>query len=121
MIVPSFDGDGDPENLGTSARSYLRQVAAWRKMTRLHADQQGLVLYQHLSGKAWVEAERLSVDALGTDRGVEHLTAWITERYLDVQVTQIGRSLSDFFRRLKKRPGQSMRDYIGGTIGYMPG
>ena len=44
-------------------------------------------------------------------------TAWSTssrvkDRYLDVQVTQVGRSLSDFFRRLKRRPGQSIRDYM---------
>ena len=55
------DGDGD---LGTTARSYLRQVAAWERMTKLGCNQQALVLYQHLQGAASVNAE-LDVDRLG--------------------------------------------------------
>ncbi|CAE7487110.1 GIP, partial [Symbiodinium necroappetens] len=100
------------DDLGASARSYLRQVAAWRKMTRLSADQHGLVLYQNLSGKAWIDAERLDVDLLGMDTGAEYFINWIKERYLDVQITQIGRGLSDFFRRLRRKDGQTIREYL---------
>ena len=115
MVVPSFSGGSgdDGEELGTTARSYLRQVAAWQKMTRLSPCRQGLVLYQNLSGKAWIEAERLDLELLGSSNGVSHLVEWIKERYLDVQVTQVGRALSDFFRKLRKKPGQSIRDYVG--------
>ena len=60
-----------------------------------------------------MEAERLDMDRLGASDGVAYLTQWVRERYLDVQVTQVGRSLSEFFRKLKKKAGQSMRDYIG--------
>ena len=64
MVVPSFSGavENEDNDVGASARSYLRQVMAWRKMTRLSADKQALVLYQHLTQKAWVEAENLDVD-----------------------------------------------------------
>ena len=115
LVVPSFTGDVDHEDgdLGTSARSYLRQVTAWRKMTRLAKDKQALVLYQHLSSKAWVEAENLDLDKLATDDGVEYFMQWVRDRYLDAQVTQVGRSLSEFFRRLRKKPGQAIRDYVG--------
>ena len=113
MVVPGFSGSDDGEELGNSARSYLRQIAAWQKMTKLTADKQALVLYQHLSGPAWVEAERLDMDKLGSRDGPEYFKQWIRDRYLDVQVTQIGRSLSEFFRRLRKKPGQSIRDYCG--------
>ena len=113
MVVPGFSGSDDGEELGNSARSYLQQIAAWQKMTKLTADKQALVLYQHLSGPAWVEAERLDMDKLGSRDGPEYFKQWIRDRYLDVQVTQIGRSLSEFFRRLRKKPGQSIRDYCG--------
>ena len=46
-------------------------------MTRMSADQQGLTLYQHLTDKAWVDAERLDVDRLATKDGVDYLIAWI--------------------------------------------
>ena len=115
MVVPSFSGvtENDDGDIGVSARSYLRQVAAWRKMTRLPKDKQALVLYQQLSNKAWVEAENLDVEKLGSEAGVEYFMEWIRDRYLDVQVTQVGRSLSEFFRRLRKKPGQAIRDYVG--------
>ena len=61
LSVPVFNG-GDDEDVGTSARSYLRQVEARRRLTYLPPGQQGLVLYRHLTGKAWVAAEELNVD-----------------------------------------------------------
>ena len=113
MIVPSFSGKaGENEDIGTTARSYLRQVSAWRRMTRMTEDQQGLTLYQHLTDKAWVDAERLDVDKLASRDGVEYLLEWIKDRYLDVEVTQIGRSLSGFFRGLHRKANQSVRDYM---------
>ena len=115
MVVPTFSGtiaEGD-DDLGASARSYLRQISAWVKMTRVTKDRQALVLYQHLQGRAWVEAEGLDIDKLATTAGLEYYLDWVKERYLDVQVTQVGRSLSEFFRKLKKKPGQSIRDFVG--------
>ncbi|CAE7510542.1 RE1 [Symbiodinium sp. CCMP2592] len=93
MIVPTFSGltPSSGDDLGTSARSYLRQVSAWRRMTRMSEDQQALTLYQHLTDRAWVDAERLDMDKLGSKFGVDYLVEWIKDRYLDVQVTQIGR------------------------------
>ena len=114
MVVPTFSGtmDAGDENLGQTARSYLRQIAAWRRMTRMAPEAQGLTLYQNLSGRAWVEAERLNVDELAEANGVDYLVSWVKDRYLDVEITQVGRCLSDFFRKLKRKPGQSVRDYL---------
>ena len=55
MIVPTFSGQtsSSGDDLGMSARSYLRQISAWRRMTRMSEDQQGLTLYQHLTDRAW--------------------------------------------------------------------
>ena len=78
----------------------------------MSADQQGLTLYQHLTDRAWVDAERLDVDRLATKDGVDYLISWIKDRYLDVQVTQIGRSLSGFFCGLHRKANQSVRDYM---------
>ncbi|CAE7213744.1 GIP [Symbiodinium sp. CCMP2592] len=90
MIVPSFSGTtGDSgDDIGTSARSYLRQVSAWRRMTRMSEDQQGLTLYQHLTDRAWIDAERLDVDRLASRDGVDYLLAWVKDRYLDVQTVR---------------------------------
>ena len=110
LSVPTFGG-GDDEDVGTSARSYLRQVEAWRRLTYLPANQQGLVLYRHLTGKAWVSAEELNVDALSRDDGVHYLMSWLRNRYLDLEVTRIGKALSEMFRKLRRKPGQSIRDY----------
>ena len=88
--------------------------ATWAELrTRISQSRQGLVLYQHLTGKVWIEAERLDLDKLSGSSEPAYFVDWIRERYLDVQVTQVGRSLSEFFRKLRKRPGQSIRDYVG--------
>ena len=114
MIVPTFSGQtsSSGDDLGMSARSYLRQISAWRRMTRMSEDQQGLTLYQHLTDRAWIDAERLDMDRLASRQGVDYFVEWIKDRYLDVQVTQIGRSLSGFFRGLRRRSDQSVRDYM---------
>ncbi|CAE7780747.1 RE1 [Symbiodinium sp. CCMP2592] len=110
LAIPTFTGE-DTEDVGGSARSYLRQIEAWRRMTLLPASQQGLVLYQNLGGKAWIAAEELSVPRLGSSDGVSYFVAWINARFLDLEVARIGKAFSDFFRRLKRRAGQSIREY----------
>ncbi|CAE7325492.1 RE2, partial [Symbiodinium microadriaticum] len=88
------------------------EVAAWRRMTRMSEDQQALTLYQNLTDRAWIDAERLDMDRLATKQGVDYLIEWVKDRYLDVQVTQIGRSLSGFFRGLHRKAHQTVRDYL---------
>ena len=61
----------------------------------------GLVLYQHLTGKAWIAAEELSVARLSTAEGLAYFTSWVTARFLDLEVARIGRAFSDFFRKLR--------------------
>ncbi|CAE7481023.1 GIP, partial [Symbiodinium sp. CCMP2456] len=89
LIIPTFSGDVEGTgDLGTSARSYLRQIAAWEKMTKLTPDQRALVLYQNLQGSAWVNSESLCVEDLARRDGVQVLKDWITQHYLDIEVTQ---------------------------------
>ena len=111
MAVPSYDAEGTGEELGTGARSYLRQVAAWCRVTRTPKHQQALLLYQNLKGRAWVESEELQVEALSGPEGLEVFRAWIQERYLEVEVGKIADALTTFFRRLKRRPNQSVREF----------
>ncbi|CAE7254046.1 GIP [Symbiodinium natans] len=59
------------------------------------------------------ELGTLDMERLGSTKGMEYYTQWVRDRYLDVQVTQVGRSLSEFFRRLRRKPGQSIRDDCG--------
>ena len=107
LIIPSFNGEGENGELGTSARSYLRQIDAWERMTKLAPNQRALVLYQHLEGAAWINAEALNMEQLSASDGVAYLRNWVQQHYLDVEVTSVGRSLSDLFRKLKRRYNQS--------------
>ena len=80
-------------------------------MTCFPAREQGLVLYQNLQGKAWVAAEELNVDKLSSPSGARYSTGWIPSRYLDLEITRIGKAFSEFFRRLRRRAGQSIREH----------
>ena len=99
MVVPTFDGTlaTEDSDLGATARSYLRQVAAWQKMTRASSDRQGLLLYQALGGKAgWKQNSRLG--QVGDDRGLRVL------HRLDERAVHTGwEEPVGLFRRLKKR------------------
>ena len=51
------------------------------------------------------------MDALSRDDGVHYLMSWLRNRYLDLEVTRIGKALSEMFQKLRRKPGQSIRDY----------
>eukprot|EP00439_Symbiodinium_sp_Y106_P038872 s1984_g4.t1 len=61
--------------------------------------------------RAWVEAEELNVDDLGTDAGVSILRTWIQERYQEVEVSKIAEALTQFFRKLRRQPSQTVREF----------
>ena len=109
IVVPEFTGEEDRE--GTKARSYLRKIEAWRRVTRLKADKQALVLYNGLSGKAWRDAEDLDVGQLDHPQGVERFVAWVTQRYLDKEVVKAGKYMSEFFKHFKRSQNQDIRDF----------
>ena len=97
IVVPEFTGEEDRE--GTKARSYLRKIEAWKRVTRLKPNKQALVLYNGLSGKAWRDAEDLDVSQLDHPQGVERFVFWITQRYLDKEVVKAGKYMSGFFKQ----------------------
>ena len=109
--VPEFDGEEQAGHEGTRARGYLRRVNAWRRITRLKPCKQALALYNHLSGKAWRDAEELDLDLLDQDSGLDVFIGWISTKYLDREVVKVGRCMSEFFKVLKKTTGQDIRDF----------
>ncbi|CAE7713298.1 unnamed protein product [Symbiodinium sp. KB8] len=74
-------------------------------------DPAGALLYQALSGRAWIEAEELQVSELATEDGVEKYKAWIMERYQEIEVGKIAEALNGFFKRLRRSQGQSIREF----------
>ena len=48
---------------------------------------------------------------LGEDDGIEYLISWVTARFLDLEVARIGKAFSDYFRKMRRRPGQTIREY----------
>ncbi len=112
ISVPEFSGDGaNDQEVGKSARSYVRKVQVWLRCTRLPLSQRALALYSSLSERAWVYAEELDMDILGSEVGVDYFLEWIQTRFMEVEVTKISQLMSDLFRRCKKRPEQSVREF----------
>ena len=111
MSVPSFSADSGGDELGQSARSYIRQIDAWVRVTRTPPSQQAILLYQSLKGRAWIEAEELDVKELSMPDGVEKFKSWITERYQEIEVGKIAEALNGFFKKLRRGPSQTVREF----------
>ena len=109
ISVPEFTGEDDKD--GLKARGYLRKVEAWRRVTRTRPQKQALMLYNALSGRAWLDAEDLDLTNLDSEHGVEFFKQWITEKYLDREVVKVGKYLTDFFKTLKKQQTQDIREF----------
>ena len=78
LVVPEFDGEaGNEQDLGRSARSYVRKVQVWLRCTKMPSEQRALALYSALTGKAWIYAEELDVDILASDAGVAYFLEWV--------------------------------------------
>ena len=80
-------------------------------MTKTPPAQRALLLYQNLSGRAWVESEELNVESLAQESGVETFTKWVAERYQEVEVGKISEAFANFFKKLKRQQGQSIREF----------
>eukprot|EP00438_Fugacium_kawagutii_P028405 Skav208339 [mRNA] locus=scaffold5193:38831:45910:+ [translate_table: standard] len=112
ITVPEFDGEeGEDGDVGRSARSYVRKIQAWVRATRLPPPQRALALYTSLKGKAWVYAEELDLDRLGTAGGMSYYLDWIQTRFMDVEVSKISQMMSELFYKCKRKPDQSVRDF----------
>ena len=109
ISVPEFSGEDDRD--GGKAKSYLRKVQAWRRVTRLKPHKQALVLYNALTGKAWRDAEEIDLTLLDTNDGVDNFLKWVTERYLDKEIVKAGKYMSEFFKHYKRGPSQDIRDF----------
>ncbi|CAK9061620.1 unnamed protein product [Durusdinium trenchii] len=107
--VPEYNGEDDRD--GLKAKGYIRKIEAWRRVTRLTRPKQALMLYNNLTGRAWRDAEELELGLLDSEQGVEVFVDWIKSRYMDREVTKIGRYMSDFFKVLKRNTQQDIRDF----------
>ena len=56
-------------------------------------------------------AEELDMDILGSPSGVDDFLEWIQTRFMEVEVSKISQMMNDLFRRCKKRPEQSVREF----------
>ena len=111
MVVPEFDGDGGENELGTTARSYLRKVGAWLRCTKLPERERGLALYTHLKGRAWVFAEELDLDRLGANGGVEYYLEWVRIRFMEMEVNKVASVMTELFKKCRRKPEQAVRDF----------
>ena len=75
------------------------------------AAQRALALYNELTGRAWVYAEELDVDILASDNGVSDYLEWVQTRFMEVEVTEVSNMMSELFKRCRRKPEQSVRDF----------
>ena len=111
MMVPEFDGEASEADLGQTARSYLRRVQAWLKVTKMHERERPVALYSHLKGKAWVAAEELSVDRLADPDGLQYFLDWIRIRFMEVELTKVATVMNLLFRKCRKKDEQTVREF----------
>ena len=111
MVVPEFDGEGGEVELGTTARSYLRKVAAWSRCTRLPEAERALALYTHLKGRAWIFAEELDIDKLGASGGMEYYLEWVRVRFMEMEVNKVAAIMTELFKKCRKGQEQSVREF----------
>ena len=80
----------------------------------MHSDAGGAESFgvvQRLSDRAWAYAEELDMDILASEHGVPYYLEWIQTRFMDMEVTKISQMMGDLFRRCKKKPEQSVREF----------
>lgn len=75
------------------------------------AAQRALALYNELTGRAWVYAEELDVDILASDNGASYYLEWVQTRFMEVEVTKVSNMMSELFKRCRRKPKQSVRDF----------
>ena len=109
--IPEFSGEGSEQEVGKSARSYVRKVQVWLRCTRMPPSQRALALYNALSDRAWAYAEELDMDILASESGVSYYLEWIQTRFMEVEMTKISGMMNDLFRKCKKRQEQSVREF----------
>eukprot|EP00969_Alexandrium_andersonii_P374253 15485782-Alexandrium_andersonii.AAC.1 len=67
-------------------------MKVWRSLARGTNSRKAMTLYYKLKGKAWDDAEELDVEKLGQeDTALEYFEEWIRERYLDMEITKVGK------------------------------
>lgn len=81
------------------------------KCTRMPERERPVALYTHLTGKAWIFAEELDVDRLADEGGIDYFQNWIRVRFMEMEVAKISSVMGDLFRRCRKKPEQSVRDF----------
>ena len=111
LPIPVFSGEGSDQEVGKTARSYVRKVQAWLRSTKLPPNQRALALYSSLTDKAWVYAEELDIDRLGSEGGMTYYLDWVQTRFMEVEITKVSQMMTDLFRRCRRRPEQSVRDF----------
>lgn len=109
--IPEFSGEGNEQEVGKSARSYVRKVQVWLRCTRMPPAQRALAPYNSLTDRAWAYAEELDMDILASENGVSYYLEWIQTRFMEVEMTKISQMMNDLFRKCKRRPEQSVREF----------
>ena len=64
-----------------------------------------------MTERAWVYAEELDMDSLSSENGVDYFLEWVQTRFMEVEMSKISQMMNDLFRKCKKRPDQSVRDF----------
>eukprot|EP00439_Symbiodinium_sp_Y106_P078417 s1097_g17.t1 len=78
----------------------------------LPPEQRALALYNSLTGRAWIYAEELDMDILGSHQGISYYLEWVQTRFAEVELHKISQMMADLFKKCRRRADQPMRDFI---------
>ena len=95
-----------------SISSYEKEVVAWEMITKVARDKRGIMLALNLEGELKNRVlENVSADSLHKETGVKDLLQYIKDTFGKDELTDSNECYRDF-RDYKRRPGQSINDYI---------
>lgn len=80
------------------------------------------MLYNHLSGKAWRDAEELELSQLDREDGIDYFKKWIEHKYLEKEVVKVARTICRSSSRPSRRlPGRRFETSINNSISTSEG
>jgi hypothetical protein len=101
---PEFNGDSD-------IKDYMRRLELWEELTLTPAAKRAVVLYYKLKDKAWKDAETLDLRRLRSNQGMEYFKKWLSKKYEDQEFMDMAKHLRSFFRVLRRKKGQDVREF----------
>ena len=96
---------------GNSYTEYVRDLEIWLLLKVATAEEQGVLVFRTLTGKAKAACHDLTVAQIGSDQGLQLIRERLDRLYLGEENQRIYDAL-DTFEKFKRTPSMTMSDFI---------